>query len=199
VGSAGFSPVVDGTVLPHRPFDPTAPMESSDVPVVISTTLEDAALSLTNFDLDEAGLKTMLTERYGAKAEPMLMMYRKRYPNKSPYLIQAQIATDSGFRRHAILQAERKAAIGKAPAYMYLWAYESPGFRGKFGAVDGTDVSASSITSVTASAALAPPGSAHCGTNSLPPGCPWRRRRTEQSEDSALARLRCVEEGHYDL
>ena len=143
VGAAGFSPVMDGTVLPHHPFDPTAPPESADVPVVISTTLEDAALSLTNFDLDEAGLKTMMTERYGANAEPMLIMYRRRYPNKSPYLIQAQIATDAGFRRSAILQAERKAALGKAPAYMYLWAYESPGFGGKFGAVHGTDVSAS--------------------------------------------------------
>ncbi|HTS65893.1 MAG TPA: carboxylesterase/lipase family protein [Candidatus Acidoferrales bacterium] len=143
VGAAGFSPVMDGTVLPHHPFDPAAPPESADVPVVISTTLEDAALSLTNFDLDEAGLKKMMTERYGANAEPMLAMYRRRYPNKSPYLIQAQIATDAGFRRSAILQAERKAALGKAPAYMYLWAYESPGFGGKFGAVHGTDVSAS--------------------------------------------------------
>jgi para-nitrobenzyl esterase len=64
-------------------------------------------------------------------------------PKKSPFLIQAQIATDSGFRRSAITQAERKAALGKAPAYMYLWSYESPGFGGKFGAVHGLDVSAS--------------------------------------------------------
>jgi para-nitrobenzyl esterase len=141
--TASFTPVVDGTVLPHHPFDPTAPPESADVPVIISSTLEDGALALTNFDLDEAGLKTMMTERYGAKAEPMLAMYRSRYPNKSPYLIQAQIATDAGFRRSAILQAERKSALAKAPAYMYLWAYESPGFGGKFGAVHGTDVSAS--------------------------------------------------------
>jgi para-nitrobenzyl esterase len=57
--------------------------------------------------------------------------------------VQAQIFTDSGFRRAAIMQAERKAALGKAPAYMYLWTYESPSFDGKFGAVHGTDVSAS--------------------------------------------------------
>jgi para-nitrobenzyl esterase len=141
--SASFSPVVDGVVLPHHPFDPTAPSESDTVPVVISTTLEDAALALTNFDLDEAGLRTMMNERYGAKAEPMLTLYRSRYPNKSPYLIQAQIATDAGSRRSAMLQAERKSALGKAPAYMYLWAFESAGFGGKFGAVHGTDVSAS--------------------------------------------------------
>ncbi len=142
-GAGGFNPVVDGNALPHHPFDPTAPPESAGVPVVISTTLEDAALALVNFDLSDARLKEMMSERYGSKAEPMLALYRSRYPNKSPYLIQAQIATDAGFRRDAILQAERKAAMGQAPAYMYLWTDECPAFDGKFGAVHGTDVSAS--------------------------------------------------------
>jgi para-nitrobenzyl esterase len=142
-GIAGFSPVMDGTILPHHPFDPVAPPESADVPIIVSTTLEDAALSLTNFNLDEAGLKTILTQRFGAKADEILAMYKQRYPQKSPYLIQAQIFTDSGFRRSAITQAERKAAAGKGPAYMYLWSWESPGFGGKFGAVHGTDVAAS--------------------------------------------------------
>ncbi len=142
-GAGAFTPVVDGSVLPHHPFDPTAPPESDAVPVIVSSTLEDAALSLTNFDLDEAGLKKMMNERYGAKGEQIVAMYRSRYPNKSPYLVQAQIATDAGFRLGAIVQAERKAARGKAPAYMYLWSFESPGFGGKFGAVHGLDVSAS--------------------------------------------------------
>jgi para-nitrobenzyl esterase len=141
-GSAAFTPVVDGEVLPHHPFDPAAPPESAEVPVIISNTLEDAALRLTNFDLTEEGLRTMLNQRYGAKAETILAMYRNRYPDKSPFLIQAQIATDSTARRSATLQAERKAAQGKAPAYMYLWAFASAGFGGKFGAVHGTDVSA---------------------------------------------------------
>src|SRR5580700_9007588 len=73
--TASFTPVVDGTVIPHHPFDPAAPPESADVPVIISTTLEDAALGLTNFGLNEDALRTMMTERYGAKAEPMLALY----------------------------------------------------------------------------------------------------------------------------
>jgi len=138
-----FSPVMDGTVLPHHPFDPVAPPESAEVPVIISTTLEDAALALTNWDLTEAGLQAQLSQRYATKADEIHTMYRKAYPHKSPFLIQAQIATDIGGRRAAVTQAERKAALGKAPAYMYLWAYESPAFGGKFGAIHGTDVSAS--------------------------------------------------------
>jgi len=142
-GLTGFAPVVDGTVLPHHPFDPVAPPESADVPVIVSTTLEDAALALTNFNLDEAGLKTVLAQRYADKADAIFALYKQRYPQKSNYLIQAQVFTDSGFRRSAITQAERKAALGKAPAYMYLWSWVSPGHGGKFGAVHGTDVSAS--------------------------------------------------------
>ncbi|HKA17544.1 MAG TPA: carboxylesterase/lipase family protein [Blastocatellia bacterium] len=142
-GITGFSPVMDGTVLPHHQFEPVAPPESADVPMIISTTLEDAALSLTNFNVDEAGLKSVLSQRYADKADAILALYKQRYPQKSPFLIQAQIFTDSGFRRSAITQAERKAALGKAPAYMYLWSWVSPGHAGKFGAVHGTDVSAS--------------------------------------------------------
>ena len=140
--SVPFTPVVDGNFLPHHPFDPTAPPESADVPVIFSRTLEDAALFSTNFDLTEAGLRTMMNQRYGAKAEEILAMYRNRYPDKSPFLIQAQINTDSAGRRDTILQAERKSAQGKAPAYMYLWAFASTGFGGRFGAVHATDVSA---------------------------------------------------------
>jgi para-nitrobenzyl esterase len=144
-GLGGFAPVVEGNVLPHHPFDPVAPPESADVPVIISTALEDAALALTNFDLDDAGLKALLNQRFKARGDEIYALYYKSSWNakKSPFLIQAQVLTDSGFRRSAITQAERKAALGKAPAYMYLWAYESPSFGGKFGAVHGTDVSAS--------------------------------------------------------
>jgi len=141
--TVGFTPVMDGKYLPHHPFDPSAPAESRDVPVIISTTLEDAALRLTNFDLDEAGLVKLVNERFGGKAKDVLPMYRGQSVAKTPYLIQAQLLTDSLQRTRAITQAERKAAFGGAPAYMYLWEYATPSFDGKFGAVHGHDVDAS--------------------------------------------------------
>jgi para-nitrobenzyl esterase len=140
---AQFGPVLDGNYFTHHPFDPTAPQESADVPVIISTMMEDAALRLTNFDLDDNGLNGILNARYTAQAGTIISMYRRAWPRKSPYLIQAQIFTDSGFRRSAYAQGELKAALGRAPAYMYLWEWPSPGFNGKFGAVHGIDVSAS--------------------------------------------------------
>jgi para-nitrobenzyl esterase len=138
-----FTPVVDGQYLPHHPFDPSAPPESRDVPVMISTTLEDAALRLTNWDLTEAGLKTLLDERYKGKAAEILDLYRPVTGGKTPYLVQAQVFTDTQVRSRAIAQAERKAAQGGAAAWMYIWAWPTPAFEGKLGAVHGHDVDAS--------------------------------------------------------
>jgi len=142
-GIGGFSPVLDGSYLPHHPFDPAAPPESASVPLIVSTTLEDAALALTNFDLDEGGLTALLTKRFGPLGEQALALYRARYPTKSPFLVQAEIFTDAGFRSQAYRQAELKAAQGGTPAWMYLWEWPTPAFDGKFGAVHGIDVSAS--------------------------------------------------------
>jgi para-nitrobenzyl esterase len=140
--NASFTPVMDGAYLPHHPFDPTAPPESRDVPVIISTTLEDAALRLTNFELDEAGLIKLVNERFAGKAKEILPLYRGQGIAKTPYLIQAQVLTDSAQRQRAIAQAERKSAQGGAATYMYLWEWVSPSFDGKFGAVHGLDVDA---------------------------------------------------------
>jgi len=138
--TATFAPVVDGDTLPRHPFEPDAPEISRDVPMIIGYTLDDAALRLTNFDLDEEGLKAVAKRAAGDRADQVLAAYRAAYPTVPPYLVQARILTDARFGRGALLQAERKAAQGGAPAYLYLWTWPSPGMGGKFGAVHGVDV-----------------------------------------------------------
>jgi para-nitrobenzyl esterase len=140
---AAFTPVVDGSYLTHHPFDPSAPPESRDVPVIIATTLEDAALRLTNWDLTDRGLATLLDERFKGKSAEILEVYRAVAAGKTPYLVQAQILTDTQVRSRAITQAERKAAQGGAPVWMYIWEWATPAFDGKLGAVHGHDVDAS--------------------------------------------------------
>jgi para-nitrobenzyl esterase len=139
----GGGPVLDGKYLTHDPFDPAAPPESAQIPLIVSTTLEDAALSLTNFTLSEADLKALIDKRFKDKGTEILTLYRKYYPEKSPYLIQAMMLTDAGFRRSAIKQAELKAAQGKGAIYMYQWDWPTPAFGGRYGAVHGLDVSGS--------------------------------------------------------
>jgi para-nitrobenzyl esterase len=140
---ANFSPVIGGATLPRHPFDPGAPAESLDVPVIISTTLEDAALRLTNFDLDVAGLRAAIARLSPNNADQVTDLYLRANPGHTPYLIQAQALTDSGGRKNAIIQGERRAAAAKAPTWMYIWEWATPAYDGKFGAVHGHDVDAS--------------------------------------------------------
>ncbi len=143
IGAHAFSPGLDGVNFITDPFHPQAPLESNDVPLIVSTTLDDAGLFFDSFAMTEHELKTTLVAGYGAKADPLLALYRQLFPTKSPYLLYAQIVTDSGFRRFAHSQAERKADRLGAPVYAYLWEWVSPAFEGKFGAAHAMDVTAS--------------------------------------------------------
>jgi para-nitrobenzyl esterase len=143
VASGGnFRPVVDGDVLPHHPFDPGAPAESADVPVIISTTLHDAALRLDNFGLTEGGVADLFRQRFGPKGDAILAAYRRENPRETPYLVQAEALTDAT-RGNSMIQADRRAHLGRAPTYLYVWKWATPAFDGKFGAVHGHDVDAS--------------------------------------------------------
>ncbi|MBC7955418.1 MAG: carboxylesterase/lipase family protein [Cytophagales bacterium] len=131
-----FSPVMNGSSLPRQPFDPDAPDSSNEVPMIISTVLDERSYRAVNFDLDEAALATSL----GPNAEKLLAMYRTEDPAATPYLIQARVGTDKTFRKAAHTQAERKAAQGGAPVWAYLWKAPSPAYGGRFGATHGVDV-----------------------------------------------------------
>ncbi|RYF80480.1 MAG: carboxylesterase/lipase family protein [Comamonadaceae bacterium] len=142
-----FAPVVDGTVIPRHPFDPDAPAMSAQVPMIVSTTLDERAYRKANFDLDEAGLlkgvQERLAARPGADATALVAMYRAEDPQATPFVLQARIETDASFRLAANLQAERKAAqhaSGGAPVWTYLWKTPSPAFGGRFGAPHGVDI-----------------------------------------------------------
>ena len=136
-----FYPVVDGAALPQHPFDPAAPAISADIPMIVSNCLQDAAVALTNFDLTDDGLKAIVVKLVGeAQAQQVLDTYFQAYPNATAYQIQAALFTDRGYGRNAVTQAERKAAAGGAPVWMYRFDWPSPSYGGKFGAVHGMDV-----------------------------------------------------------
>jgi para-nitrobenzyl esterase len=122
-----LAPVVDGRALPSDPFDPTAPEISADVPLIIGSvntegtffTPPDSPL----FALDESGMRSRLTAKYGDATDKLINLYRKEMPSASPSQIYFLI---NAFPSAAITQAERKAAQGKAPVYMYLFTWETP-------------------------------------------------------------------------
>jgi para-nitrobenzyl esterase len=128
-----FGPVVDGAVLPNHPFDPAAPEISAAIPLIVSSTLHDAALGRTDFSLDAAGLQAQVKALAGNDADRIIAAYTRAYPGDNPFKLLCAMLTDRGGRRNAITLSERKAAQHAAPVYMYQWNWPSPGYGGKFG------------------------------------------------------------------
>jgi para-nitrobenzyl esterase len=144
LGAQGaVGPVVDGVVVPRDPFTPDAPAVSASVPLMIGSCLEDSGLNMTDWDIDGQGLAAWTETQAPGKGAMVLAQYRKLYPAKKPFFIKAMIATDKGLRRNVVQQAERKAAQGTAPAFVYRWDWQTPAQGGKFGAIHGTDLSMS--------------------------------------------------------
>ncbi|HLJ50561.1 MAG TPA: carboxylesterase family protein [Bryobacteraceae bacterium] len=124
----GWSPVVDGKVLPAHPFDPTAPAISANVPMLIGTVLNEFTNGIGKPDVDsfsEVDLKNRVADAHGDKSDKIIELYRRLHPNAHPFDIYSLISTAS-VRQNAVTQAERKAAQGAAPAYLYWFTWQTP-------------------------------------------------------------------------
>jgi para-nitrobenzyl esterase len=126
---ARFGTVVDGKVLPSNPFEPVATPVSADVPVIVGYTRTERTvyeIDSPNYGkLYEAGLLENVKGLLGDDAERIIASYRKRYPKATPYELATNISGDAG-AMSSIRLAERRAALGKAPTYLYVWAWETP-------------------------------------------------------------------------
>jgi para-nitrobenzyl esterase len=143
IGAHAFAPIIDGIHIPAELSSDRVASLSDQVPLIVSTTLDDAGLLFDRFAMTERELAETLSIPYGAKAVALEKAYREHFPIKSPYLLHAQIITDAGFRRFAHAQAEAKAARQAAAVYTYLWEWVCPAFDGRFGAAHAMDVAAS--------------------------------------------------------
>jgi para-nitrobenzyl esterase len=126
----GFAPVVDGVSLLHHPFDPVAPGASADVPLIIGHNRTEMTLFAgadpTVFSLDEAGLQQRIKSLLGDSAGRVLRAFRSSYPQESPSGLYFLIATAYPTVAFSAKIAERKAALGKAPTYVYEFTWETP-------------------------------------------------------------------------
>jgi para-nitrobenzyl esterase len=130
----GFSPTVDGVNVAQHPFHPTASTVSPAVPVMLGSTRTELTSSAAPalFSLDDGGLKTRITQLLGAQAEPVLTAYRKTNPKATPSDLYFLIASDHRYSGPAMKIAERRAALGQGPVFLYYFRWESPLQGGKF-------------------------------------------------------------------
>ncbi len=117
---AGFSPVVDGTILPQHPFDPASPV-SKDVPMLIGTDFNEFTFDISRnmtWQEAEASVRQRMGEEQGNK---FIEAFKKAYPKAEP---KEMTYVDTGFRAGAVRQAAAKAKQGGAPAYLYLFTWK---------------------------------------------------------------------------
>jgi para-nitrobenzyl esterase len=130
-----LAPVVDGTYLPAHPFDPVAAPTAASVPLLIGTNKDEAALFMAGDPrrrrLEESELTERLRPMLGDRMEEILAVYRANRPNDTPWELLIGISSERT-RLASIELAERKAAGGPAPVYMYLFTCESDALGGLF-------------------------------------------------------------------
>jgi para-nitrobenzyl esterase len=120
-----FGPVVDGHSLPRDPFDPDAPEVSADVPMIIGTTETEGSYFAPPelLTLDEAAVRARLRERLAGDGDRIYDLFKKSRPKATPSELYFTI---SAFPSNAHIQAERKAAQRRAPAFLYQIRWRTP-------------------------------------------------------------------------
>ena len=130
----GFSPTMEGSLVAHHPFHPTASTVSPSVPVMLGSTRTELTSSAAPamFSLDDAGLRAQIARLLGAHAEPVLATYRKTNPNATPSDLYFLIASDHRYSGPVMKIAERRAALAQGPVFLYYFRWESPLQGGRF-------------------------------------------------------------------
>jgi len=124
----GFSPVIDEHVLPAHPFDPKASEISADVPMIVGTTLNEFVSAINHpeyEEMTEAEAAQKVESLFPGKSASIIAAFRQRTPEAKPFDIWSHIAA-STVRENAIKQCSAKAALGKAPAYLYWFTWQTP-------------------------------------------------------------------------
>jgi len=139
-------PVLDGYSIIRHPFFPDAPEISSNIPIMIGSCKDETTLfqqqDSTLFNLDEKDLlgKMINSAIPEDKANELLALYKRDYPNDTPSDIYFRMTADRGFRSGAIKLAELKLAQNKGKVWMYYSQYDTPIEDGKLRAFHTYDL-----------------------------------------------------------
>jgi len=130
-----YTPVRDGEVIPRDPFEPDASPLNADVPLLIGTNKDENTLFLFSHPRFGAFTEDDIAKQAkgvaGERAEELVAALRRAYPDYSDTHIYSAIGTVSGMWGNSVKLAERKAAQGAAPVFMYLLTWETPVAKGR--------------------------------------------------------------------
>jgi para-nitrobenzyl esterase len=132
-GGVNWGPTVDGKILPNHPFDPGAPAISADVPMIIGTVLNEFTNGIGHPEYESMSMdevRKRVSNRFGAKSDAIIAAFEHAYPGAKPFDLLSVIQAGP-VRQNAITQAERKAALKAAPAYLYWFTWQTPILNGR--------------------------------------------------------------------
>ena len=123
--------MVDGIVLPHHPFDPTAPAISQNKPLMVGWNEDEYTFfawesrNTSAFELDFASLQSRLEPQYGSNTKQIIETYQKTMPKASAPDLFVAITSITMMGLGSIEIAEKKAVQNDAPVYLYNFGYKS--------------------------------------------------------------------------
>jgi len=137
----GISPTVDGKYVTQHPFDPAPAEFSKNVAMLIGSNLNEWTYRnrqlITPQPMEQ--VRTVLSQRYGAEnVDRYIAAHKKAYPDHDQP--QDLLSITFTYRTNAIKQASIKSSQGGAPAYLYLFEWQSPVNNGSLGAAHGMEL-----------------------------------------------------------
>jgi para-nitrobenzyl esterase len=132
----GWQPTQDGSDLPIQPWDPTAPAQTAEVPVIVGTVLNEFSTGLYDTQLPtltDAQLLERVKATHGDKSAHIIEVFRSAHPKAKSGEIFSRISA-APVRQGGVTQCERKAAQNAAPAYNYWFTWQTPVLDGRPGA-----------------------------------------------------------------
>jgi len=129
MGTNKFRPSIDDINIPRHPFDPDAPAQSANIPVMIGFTKDEQTLyNVGNpkwVDTTEAEVLKAAEGVAKGKGKALLAAFKAQFPDYKPnYLLMQVTGTVRSLTSHHTL-ASRKSAQ-PAGVYAYVFAHDLP-------------------------------------------------------------------------
>jgi para-nitrobenzyl esterase len=124
---AQWQPVVDGVHQPVHPFDPVPAPTALDVPILIGTCRDEAALFLAadpqRRSFGEAELLQRTAPILGDQRDAVLAAFRASRPKASPWDLFVAVSSHR-FHQGSHLLAERQSAATRTPIWMFSFDFD---------------------------------------------------------------------------
>jgi len=120
----GWTPTLDGNIIPMRSFYETAPELSKNIPMLVGSVSEEG--NRMNSKPTEAEWHATLAKELGeSKATELIAAMKKAHPEKTIRTLSYGVAGLGG-RNHVVDMAKMKYNLHAAPVYPYFFTWQTP-------------------------------------------------------------------------